>query len=169
MPELVDETAFEIATEFVAVETDTYVPIDDTPAYEETWAEPESDSDARADSSLDDLVDEVPRRGAEPDLPDGSDTTDDLLRNSPAVPDVIDDSSEPAAAPYVFEDAPTAPPVDEPPRRRTSRRRAGSRRAAGRGAASVRPTGAGSAGRRAVRGNAAHVGSRRDRKGRADS
>ena len=115
MPEIVDETAFEIDTEFAAVETDTYVPIDDTPAYEETWAQPESDSDARADSSLDDLVDEILRRGAEPDLPDGSDTTDDLFADLPSVPEVIDDSSEPAAALYVFEDAPTEPPVDEPP------------------------------------------------------
>ena len=115
MPDIVDETAFEIATEFVAVETDTYVPIDDTPAYEETWAEPESDSDAQADSSLDDLVDEILRRGAEPDLPDGSDTDDDLFADLPAVPEVIDDSSEPAAALDVFEDAPTEPPVDEPP------------------------------------------------------
>ena len=114
MPDIVDETAFEIATEFVAVETDTYVPIDDTPEYEETWAEPESDSDALADSSLDDLVDEILRRGAEPDLPDGSDT-DDLFADLPAVPEVIDDSSEPAAALDVFEDAPTEPPVDEPP------------------------------------------------------
>ena len=33
----------------------------------------------------------------------------------PSVPEVIDDASEPAAAPYVFEEAPTEPPVDEPP------------------------------------------------------
>ncbi len=115
MPDVVDETAFEIDTEFAVVETDTYVPIDDTPAYEETWAQPESDSDARAESSLDDLVDEILRRGDEPDLPDGSDTTDDLFADLPSVPEVTDDSSEPAAALYVFEDAPTEPPVDEPP------------------------------------------------------
>ena len=63
----------------------------------------------------DDLVEEILRRGAEPDLPDGSDTTDDLFADLPSVPEVIDDASEPAAAPYVFEDAPTEPPVDEPP------------------------------------------------------
>lgn len=114
MLEVVDETAFEIPAEFVAVEAETYVPIDDAPAYEETWTQPESESDAPADSSLDDLVDEILRRGAEPDLPEVPDTTDDLFADLPAVPEVLDDSSEPAAALAVFEDAPTEPQVDEP-------------------------------------------------------
>ena len=169
MPEVVDETAFEIDTEFAVVETDTYIPIDDTPAYEETWVQPESDSDARAESSLDDLVEEILRRGVEPDLPEASDTTDDFFAELPSVPEPLTTRASPQPLCMPSRTRPPSrrwtnlPSTNLPStiRSQTSRRRKSRRRTTRRCRIRRRTN------RR--RRNAAHVASRGDRTDRADS
>ena len=63
------------------------------------------------DRSLDDLVDEILRRGVEPDLPELS-TSDDVLEELPPIPEHYGLGETPH---YEFEETPAEPPVDEPP------------------------------------------------------
>jgi hypothetical protein len=132
MLEVVDEESIENPVEIVSLEQETLAPIEDTPAYDETWAEPGSEEAVPGESSLDDLVEEILRRGVEPDLPEPelpalSDTEDlladlqgvglEVFENAPAEEPADEPPVEepPAEEPPVDEPIPEEPPADEPP------------------------------------------------------
>ena len=76
--------------------------------------EPFTEADApliAPDRSLDDLVDEILRRGVETDLPEFS-SSDEVLEELPPIPEHYGLGETPL---YEFEETPAEPPVDEPP------------------------------------------------------
>ena len=113
-PELADVEPMIVDTETEFAESDTLV-ADEGIATEAILADFDSlTEDAEppvADRSLDDLVDEILRRGVEPDLPEIS-ASDEVLDELPPIGEHYGLGETPH---YEFDETPAEPPVDEPP------------------------------------------------------
>ncbi len=107
------EPSIELATDVVGFDEESLsADVADTSADDQELLSPTIDYTFAAEPSLDDLVDEILRRGVEPELPEVS-GDEEVLEDLPAVLDFV----EPMEHVEAIEgfDAPPEPGVDEPP------------------------------------------------------